>query len=200
MSENVREFRAWPVGSGVEFRVDRDDDGARLVGVSPPWEVLSEEIFGFWEKFSRGAFGDLSDVIATVEHDNARLIGRTPKTLRIKDDEAGLRYEVDLPGTTVADDLVELIERGDIRGSSFEFRVKAGGDEWEEDDDGRVIRTITDAELFQVGPVTRPAYADAPEVSLRSRDAFLEQRHVAEKLGVPVSVLRRRLDLTALDV
>ncbi len=153
----------------VEIRIDEDDEGVtRLVSHAPPWGTWSVDLGGFRERFERGAFGATGDVIATFEHDNSKVLGRTPNTLRLKDEKDGLRYEVELPDTTTGRDVAELVRRGDVRGSSFEFRVKAGGEAWSEDDDGAVTRTITDAELLQVGPVMKPAYPVGSDVALRS--------------------------------
>ncbi len=160
-----------------ELRADGDDEGATLIGTAPPWDTFSAEgaLPGFREIFERGAFENLSgDIISTVEHDNSKIIGRTSAgTLDLADEKVGLRYSVKLPDTTAARDLRESVGRGDITGSSFEFLVKEGGDRWVEED-GQVTRTIKrkGATLRQVGPVTSPAYTDAPEVSLRSFEAW----------------------------
>lgn len=179
-----REVRSLP----LEIRIRRGEDGKRtLVSTAPPWDTLSQDLGGFRERFARGAFGDLdeADIISTVEHDGRMLIGRTPLTLRLEDTDEGLRYEVDLPDTSAGRDLAELVERGDIRGSSFEFSVESDGDDWEQDDEVGWIRTVRSARLYQVGPVTNPAYQDGTQVALRSLDRVKAERRDVEEEDVP---------------
>lgn len=158
----------------VEVR-ESEGEAAKIVGTALRYGKLSDDLGGFREKFKPGAFGDLdgSDVIATIHHDTRQLLGRTPKTLRLTDTNNALRYEVDVPDTSSGRDAVELIGRGDIRGSSFTFRIKAGGQELDEQEDGSLIRTVTKAELFEVAPVVSPAYPQTDtSVAQRSIDAW----------------------------
>ena len=110
-----------------------------------------------------------NDVRALFNHDPNHILGRTKSgTLRIGIDETGLTYELNPPDTTIGRDLVVMIGRGDITQSSFGFRIAKDGDRWDEDEEGRLIRTITRvAELFDVSPVTYPAYPDA-SIGMRS--------------------------------
>jgi HK97 family phage prohead protease len=171
-----REFRFVPADA-VEIRSDGEDGVHTLTGTAPPYNVLSVDLGGFREKFAPGAFGDSleGDVISTFEHDGRMILGRTTAgTLRLEEQKRGLRYAVDLPDTTAGRDLAVSVDRGDVAGSSFEFRVRAGGEEWDEKKDGSVTRTVTDAELFQVGPVTQPAYPRGTKVALRSLEEWRE--------------------------
>lgn len=167
-----------------EIRMKTAEDGKRtLVSVAPPWDTLSvpmRMLDGriFRERFERGAFGELdgSDVIATFQHDDSLLLGRTPATLRLTDGEDGMRYEVDLGETTIARDVAEHVARRDVRGSSFEFSLRGNpsvpGDTWEEQEDGTWVRTVRAAKLYQVGPVTHPAYESGTDVALRSLEEY----------------------------
>lgn len=128
------------------------------------------------ERIARGAFKraieEKEDCRALFNHDpNLGVLGRVSSgTLRLEEDEKGLRYEADLPDTTLARDLATSIERGDINGSSFGFVVRA--ESWRQDEapDGRIraVRTIEDVELLDVSPVTYPAYG-ATTAGARSR-------------------------------
>ena len=75
------------------------------------------------------------------------------------EDDKGLRYEIDLPATTLGHDVAALLRRGDISGSSFGFRTIT--DEWATTEDGYPLRTLTEVALRDVGPVTFPAYSDS---------------------------------------
>jgi phage head maturation protease len=68
-------------------------------------------------------------------------------------------YEIDLPNTTYANDLAELMRRGDVNQSSFAFMIEA--DKWEVKGKQN-IRTITKvSRLIDVAPVVIPAYPAA---------------------------------------
>lgn len=89
-------------------------------------------------------------------------------TLRLSEDDTGLLMDADLPDTQWARDLAVSIERGDITGQSFQFRVKR--QEWKEPDPGKPglsKRTLLEVDLIEVGPVAVPAYPDTT-VALRS--------------------------------
>jgi HK97 family phage prohead protease len=124
----------------------------------------------FTEEIAPGAFAATlksSDIRALIDHDNGRVIGRsTAGTLRLMEDARGLSVEIDLPDTTDGRDLAVQLERGDISGMSFGFRVTK--DEW--DETGAVpARTIRAVELFEVSAVAFPAYDDT-SIALRSLD------------------------------
>lgn len=124
---------------------------------------LSEDLGGFREKIAPGAFDRVlgDDVRALFNHDPNMILGRTASgTLRLSQDRTGLRYEIDPPDTQIGRDLTVSVRRGDISQSSFAFVVDE--DSFEEDERGRVVRTIKRIKrLLDVSPVTYPAYPDA---------------------------------------
>lgn len=128
-------------------------------------------IGGYWiERIAPGAFAEAisSDVRAMIDHDPGRIIGRTKSgTLRLSEDSRGLRIEVDVPNTTDGNDLWELVERGDVSGMSFGFRVTK--QEWDESGE-TPVRTIQKVDLFEVSAVAFPAYDDTT-IGKRSLDA-----------------------------
>jgi len=138
---------------------------------------LGDTSFQFFEIIEAGAFDPVlgDDVRALFNHDPSQILARSRggemDTLRIGTDETGLWYEFDAPQTRAGDDLLESIRRGDVDQSSFGFSVNADGQKWEETRDGEttiVLRTIRAfARLFDVSPVTYPAYLDT-SVALRS--------------------------------
>jgi HK97 family phage prohead protease len=107
--------------------------GRKLTGYAA---VFGQEtrVAGFTEVVRKGAFkGSLSgrDILALVDHDPARLIARTKSgTLRLAEDERGLRFELDVPDTQEGRDILTLAERGDLGGMSFGFTVTKGGESW----------------------------------------------------------------------
>lgn len=114
--------------------------------------------YGIKERIAPTAFAralrEKQDVVCRVDHTDT--IGRTVSgTLTIKMDEIGLFYSVELPDTQAARDAANLIERGDISGSSFCFRATQVT--WIDQGETEV-RLVQDCDLFDVGPVVFPAY------------------------------------------
>lgn len=139
-----------------------ENDKRKIVGYGSRFNELSEVLYFFREKIAPGAFKDAlgkSDVRALINHDPNYVLGRTKSgTLNLVEDEVGLRYEIDAPETSFAKDLLVSIDRGDITQSSFAFTVGQDNESWDESGD-IPIRTIHKFdELFDVSPVTYPAY------------------------------------------
>jgi len=156
-----------------EFRAFTEDGVKRISGYAAVFESWSEDMGWFREKIARGAFTDAltkGDTVALFNHDSNIVLGRRSSgTLRLKEDEKGLYMEVDLPETQAANDLYKLVERGDIKSQSFGFIVETN--EWRYGQNGAPDeRTIIKVrELFDVSPVTYPAYPDT-SVAKRSRN------------------------------
>lgn len=169
------------------FEIRTSQDGkVKLAGVAAVFERFSENLGGFIEQIARGAFDetDMSDVRGLFNHDANVILGRTgsPGTLHLDVTEAGLEYEIDLPDTQLVRDMVvSPIERGDVSQSSFGFIVAPGGATFDEDDEGRFIRTVSKIKrLFDVSPVTFPAYPDTA-VATRGLDQWHADVAAAEK-------------------
>lgn len=161
------------VTDDTELRVETTPEGeSRIVGYAAVFGKRSVDLGGFTEEIAPGAFSRSlkdDDVAALVDHDPSRIIGRKSSgTLRLAEDRVGLRMEVDIPDTTVGRDILESIRRGDVRGQSFGFRTVS--DDWRMED-GLAHRTLIEARLRDVGPVTFPAYPDTT-VAVRSLEMF----------------------------
>ncbi len=122
---------------------------------------------GFREIIKPGAFDDVlnDDVRGLFNHDPNFILGRSAAgTLSLSVDERGLRYDITAPDTqTIRDLVLAPMMRGDINQSSFAFRVSHDGENWYQDDEGIVIREISKfSRLFDVSPVTYPAYQERP--------------------------------------
>ncbi|KAA0944159.1 HK97 family phage prohead protease [Sporosarcina sp. ANT_H38] len=157
----------------IELR--EDDDGMRTIsGYAVKWELKSE-IMGYFrrfrEQFKKGAFTetlDNEDQRFLWSHDTSKVLGRTKNnTLRLSEDEIGLRFELDLPNTTLGNDTYESIKRGDVDGVSFGFQMRK--QEMDESDEDNIVRTVVQAKLLEVSAVAFPAYPDS-EVSARGYD------------------------------
>jgi len=154
---------------GVETRAE--EDKRTLVGYASVFNSPAD-IGGWWiETIAPGAFaGTLGgDVRALVDHDHGRVIGRTKSgTLRLSEDAKGLRCEIDVPDTTDGNDLWTLVERGDISGMSFGFRVTK--EVWDETVEPPQ-RTILAVDLMEVSAVAWPAFDDT-EIGKRSLEEW----------------------------
>lgn len=149
---------------------DNESTGNHIYGYASVFnsrsQTLNDWILDFKEIIAPGAFNNVltDDVRALFNHDPNFVLGRNrANTLSLKTDDIGLHYDISVPQTqTIRDLVIEPIKRGDINQSSFAFRVAHQGDEWSEDDDGTVIRTIHNiSRLFDISPVTYAAYTDA---------------------------------------
>lgn len=190
------------VNSG-ELRASADGEPLQITGYAALWDSPSEvmpEFFGpgFVEKIKPGAFSRAlaakQDVRALVNHDPSQIIGRSSNgTLRLSEDGKGLHYEIDLPDTQTGRDIHTLVKRGDISQSSFGFRVfsdgKKRGEEWFDPEEGPSQRTLTDLDLFDVSPVTFPAY---PATSVSARSLWPDG--VPEEIEARAAVMKKEED------
>ena len=165
----------------------RENEGGQrvLTGYAVKWEMKSVPMGYFQrfkEQFKRGAFTESltnDDQKALWSHDTSKVLGRTKNgTLRLFEDDLGLRFELDLPDTTLGDDAYKSIKRGDVDGVSFGFSMLK--QEWDESDPDNVVRTVTKAKLLEISPVAFPAYPDS-QVAARSHDPYQEHMELKER-------------------
>lgn len=121
------------------------------------------------EIIKRGALdgADLSDVRLLYNHDTNKLpLARTPRTMELKTDAAGLTFEATLPETEEARAVHIAVGRGDLSGASFAFTVPEGGDSYDPQTNTRTITKIKKVYEFSICPF--PAY---PQTSVEARSA-----------------------------
>lgn len=169
MDKEIRVFN-------TEFRIEKREGKETLVkGHAAVFDTLSENLGGFREKIRVGAFDNVltDDVRVLFNHNSDLILARTTaNTARIGVDSTGLPFDYDSGDHSYSRDLIISMERGDVTQASFGFIV--GEDQWDEDDDGRLVRTIIKIKrLFDVSPVTFPAYPDT-DVAKRSMDDWKE--------------------------
>ena len=138
----------------------------------------SKTSIGDWfeETIAQGAFSrslsENGDIRALFNHNWDNVLGRTKSgTLRLEEDERGLRFEIELPNTNLARDLAESLKRGDINQCSFGFIPTE--ETWNYDAEP-MQRTINEVELFEISVVSIPAYDDTEVSLVRSKEAFDE--------------------------
>ncbi len=158
----------------------------------------------FIEKIARGAFAEVikkTDTRLLFNHDANHIFGRTSsKSLRLYETYRGLFFWGDLlPNDIASDALFARVGRGDISGCSFAFSDVE--DDWELPKNHNELpkRTIIKiSQLYDVGPVTYPAY---PQTSVQatterteSPGEFIERTYREEDEG-----WQRRYDLNKLQ-
>jgi HK97 family phage prohead protease len=185
-------------GSGVEFRslegeIRAEGDGNTFVGYAAVFNSDSEPL-PFIERIAPGAFSkslrsSKRDVRLYVNHNSDMpLASRRSGTLRLSEDERGLRVEADLPNTTAGNDMRELLRTGVVDKMSFGFTVPRGGDKWSSDGRSRELREIS---LHEVSVVTGfPAY-EATAAAVRSLS------RLSERTGMAVDDLSETLEAIA---
>jgi phage prohead protease, HK97 family len=167
----------------TQIEVREEGDGMTFTGYAAVFDSPSEPL-PFIETIQRGAFRKSlrarNDIKFLWNHDAGEILGSTrAKTLRLYEDERGLRVEGNLPNTSRGRDVAELLRRGDIDSMSFGFSVIR--DDWSGDGSQR---TLKDVRLHEVSLVAWPAYtATSGTVAVRGLDK------IAERSGVDADAL-----------
>ncbi|QDV67185.1 Caudovirus prohead protease [Rosistilla carotiformis] len=198
--------------SRVERRSGSGDDSPSMIrGYGAVYYREGDESTEYWlwddivERIRPGAFdrsiAEQQDVRGLFNHDPNQVLGRTASgTMRLRSDAVGLAYEIDDdPNSPMHVNIGRMIDRGDVSGSSFWFRPSRVS--WTETDD-YAVRWIEDVDLYDVGPVTFPAYDGAS--SGRSADAeaivtelanYRTERNAAEAEPYDIAIAARLASL-----
>jgi HK97 family phage prohead protease len=143
-----------------DFEVRETSDGMTLTGYAARFNEPSEPL-PFVERIQRGAFkrslSSRNNIYMLWNHSSSDVLASTRAgSLRLSEDEYGLRVEADLPDTQLGRDARVLIQRGDVTGFSFGFTVPANGDSWNADGTERTLKSVR---LLEVSAgVAFPAY------------------------------------------
>jgi HK97 family phage prohead protease len=180
--------QAQPIISGYAAVYYREDDPNTVFQIWP----------GMTERIAPGAFDEAirsDDVRGLFNHDPNMILGRTSAgTMRLSADATGLRYEIDPPDTGTGNDVRTAIKRGDVTGSSFSFDLLESG--WIDNEDGTTVRVIRKVRLYDVGPVTFPAYESTSAMARAAgcddpMKAFTEHRAQVESQKKTAATLER---------
>jgi HK97 family phage prohead protease len=177
--------------------VTRDDGGGveskRIVGHAAVFNQVAGPEW-FRERIQPGAFAQTiknDDIRALFNHDPNLVLGRNAAgTLSLKEDDNGLYMEIEPPDTTIANDVLASIVRGDVTQASFAFRTL--DDAWETND-GEEVRILKRVQLFDVSPVTFPFYENT-DVALRSMEERLKSQKDLMR-NKNMNLRKRRLEL-----
>lgn len=156
--------------------LDENEDSEKTApvfrGHAAVFDVQSEDLGGFTESISRGAFKRAlqagQDTVALFNHNQDYVLGRTTNgTLSLVEDPRGLAAQFEAPDTQYARDIRELVRRQDVNQMSFAFTVAR--DDWQEREDGSIHRRVLEVDrLYDVSLVTTPAYPQTSASSVRS--------------------------------
>jgi HK97 family phage prohead protease len=189
MKQETRNFDA-------DFELRAEGDGMTFIGYAAKFNSPSEDLGGFVETIEPGAFRrslrSRNDVKLLVNHDTGRVLASTRSgTMKLYEDEVGLRVEASLPNTSDGRDMAELLRRGDLNKMSFGFSVIK--DSWNQE---MTQRTLKSVRLFETSIVAFPAYA-ATEAMVRSLDKVATRAQVdADALADAVLKLEEGSDLS----
>jgi HK97 family phage prohead protease len=204
VQQKMPQFEARPTslfdgGTGLNLGLpELREDGAfpKIRGYAAVFNQLSQPLgWGIRERIKPGAFKETiangADVRALFNHDPSQILGRNKAgTLRLEEDNIGLRYVIDPPNTTLGRDVIESIRRGDVTQSSFGFRSK---DEEYKKENGEFVRELVAVDLFDVSPVTYPAYTGT-SVSVRTLFPQMKEEDVRSVIEPFFRDIKRALE------
>jgi hypothetical protein len=175
----------------IEIRA-KEDGSKTVAGYVVKFNMRSDLIWGeFYEKVAKGAFArslEENTIKALWNHRTDFVLGSTKNgTLRLEEDDIGLRFELDLPNNSWGNDAYESISRGDVDGVSFGFYVRAENWEYIKEEDV-YERTLLDVDLIEISPTPFPAYPHS-EVGKRSIEGIPDTKEERQKR----ELLKRKL-------
>ena len=143
----------------------------------PFWDDRTGKIYEVVEQITPDSLkgADMRDVISAFNHDFDKVLGRTTSgTMTLTIDKKGVKYRAKAPQTSYANDVLELLRRGDLSGSSFVFTMDWDeGYKMEERADGTIVAIPKKIKrVYEMGPVISPAY---PETTAENRSMMLEK-------------------------
>lgn len=189
----------------IKFRAFEEDDKKIIEGYAAVFnsksKLIAERGVMFHEIIEPGAFSDALqrsdlDVILVPNHNFNQVMARSVSgTLNLLEDETGLFFRAELANTTVANDLYELVKRGDMFENSFAFGITEEGFTWSRSEDEIPLRTIHKVNrIVDVSVVTRGIYSET-EVSARGLNEFVKEDSEEEDKSSQNEQIKLRLKL-----
>ena len=161
---------------------DDDKDTTTIQGDAIVYGQPSQPMDNFTEIVDSGALDnvDFSNTFLLLDHDYSKVIAKNGVNMTLTNDATGLHFTADLDTSiSYVSDVYNLINQGIINSMSFGFTLPddGSGEQWSEDDNGNVVRLITQIDqLFEVSIVSIPAYSETDvEVATRSYEKFISE-------------------------
>lgn len=177
-------------------RAFESDTGDRYIEGFIPYNSRSVDFgYGLYEVLAPSVFKktlkDGAEVRALHNHNDDEILGNTKSgTLELENTPEGLICRVKIPNTSYANDLYEVVKRGDCRTMSFGMFIINYSLEYNEDKD-TTTRTITEAALDEVSyGVVYPAY---PETTSETAVRSLDLKHMNESMKKHILSLAEEL-------
>lgn len=188
----------------IALELREEGDEMTLTGYAALFNSRSENLGGFTEVIAPGAFTrslkSRNDIKLLWNHDTSAVLGSTRSgTLRLEEDERGLKVTASLPNTTHGRDARELVKRGDVTGFSFGFTIPGrGGDEWNAEGTERTLKSVR---LHEVSLTPFPAYtATNGTAQMRGLDKVAKRAEVdADQLADSLLKLEQGEEITSDD-
>lgn len=176
----------------VELRMD-PEHGPTITGFGVRYNTYSADLGGFVEVALTNSGAKTiqeQDVRALFNHDPSLLLGRKMAgTLQMVNETEGVRYFIRAPNTQIGRDVVELVNRRDLFGSSFGFNLPSPkAATWTRTSRGYPVRQLHEYVMRDIGPVTFPAYG-------RTEPAL---RMLAEELSLPYDRVQQAAEARSL--
>lgn len=189
-------------GEKLEYRAGEAGKPGTITGYAAVWGAKATELGWFTEEIRKGAFTESlakRDQVALAHHDWSKpLARRSAGTLSLVEDDKGLKVTITLDDTSHGRDVEKDIRNGNITG--FSFGMMVSGQEWTwAQGKGEVDhRSVTKADLYEVSPVTMPAYDDTlVEMAQRSLE---KAKAEAKPAGDAVSLDTRKAQVACLEL
>jgi len=182
---------------------DVDDNTGTISGYGAVFNSPSLLLSGgFIETVSPGAFKkslnergtqtSKEDIFAYWNHNSDIVLGsKRAGTLRLKEDETGLSYEIDMDlRSQEVRDKYYTVQRGNVSSSSFGFDVPKDGDQWilPQNDEEPVQRVLRSVRLHEVSIVSTPAYPESGSWVSRSLESL------AQASGINIDEIEDAID------
>lgn len=193
MTENRGKFTCFFAKPHCEAFAITDGERTIIRGYAAKFGAYSEDLGGFRTVIAPGTFDrvlPLADCRFLINHDANLLMGRTSSgTLKLSVDEVGLAFEGVPPSTDLAAHHVESIRRGDMDGCSFTCDIDIDEWDWSGETPIRTVKSVS--ALYDVGPVTFPAFASTSVSASASYALESARREQAEHLERIEAAARR---------
>lgn len=155
----------------------------KIRGYAAVFNSDSENLGGFIERIAPGAFADTlreNDIVLLSNHNTGKPLARASTgSLKLSEDNTGLRFSADLPDTPGGQEMMGLVGGRVVLQMSFSFSVaRAQDEEWREGPNGLLIRTLKRVSLGEISPVTFPAYT---ATSVTAGEAITGKRSTPSK-------------------
>jgi len=173
-----------------ELRATGSVESPKIEGYAATFGTVAN-IANFREVIQSGAFtrtlaDQTQEIVALFNHNEDVILGRkSAGTLKLEQDDKGLRFSCSIPDTTAARDVYTNLKLGNIRECSFGFGIDDPDtdESWQKESDGTMLRTLKNVRLFDVSVVTYPAYSNTSAAARNVVADYVEARMASEDLA-----------------